>query len=86
MHHHYGARVPRACGPKLPKTRCLEPMLGNKRSHNSEKPVNQLADKDFTIDDMVHILTSEYDVDESTARTDCQNIADEWHKVGFLEL
>lgn len=47
---------------------------------------NQLADKDFSIDDMVHILTSEYEVDANTARTDCQNIADEWHKVGFLEL
>lgn len=46
---------------------------------------NNVADKEFSIDDMVQILTDEYDVDENTAKADCQNIADEWEKVGFLE-
>ena len=32
--------MPRAYGPQLLKTRRLEPVLGNKRSHNSENLVN----------------------------------------------
>ena len=36
---------------------------------------NQLADKDFSIDDMVHILTSEYEVDENDLSG--KHIADE---------
>lgn len=35
---------------------------------------NKLADKDFTIDDAVQVLTEAYEVDEATARRD----AEEW--------
>lgn len=44
-----------------------------------------VVDKDFCIDDMVRVLTDEYDVDEAIARADCENIASEWEKVGFIE-
>ena len=41
--------------------------------------------KDFSIEDMVQTITNEYDDDEATARKDCENIASDWQKVGFIE-
>lgn len=46
---------------------------------------NNVIGKNFCIDDMVRIITDEYEVDESTARKDCENIVAEWEKVGFVE-
>lgn len=46
---------------------------------------NNVADKIFDVEDMVRIITNEYEVDETTARQDCENIAFEWEKVGFIE-
>lgn len=45
----------------------------------------EVVGKDFNIEDMVRIITNEYDVDEVTARKDCENIASDWQKVGFIE-
>ena len=45
----------------------------------------EVVGKDFNIEDMVRIITNEYDVDEDTARKDCENIASDWQKVGFIE-
>ena len=45
---------------------------------------NNVIDKDFSIDDMASIITNEYEVDDDTARKDCEAIAEEWKKVGFL--
>ena len=45
----------------------------------------EVVGKDFNIEDMVRIITNEYDVDETTARKDCENIASDWQKVGFIE-
>ena len=45
---------------------------------------NNVIDKDFCIDDMVECLLNEYEVNEQTARKDCEAIAEEWKKVGFL--
>jgi hypothetical protein len=45
---------------------------------------NSIIDKDFNIDDMVSVITNEYEVDADTARKDCEAIAEEWKKVGFL--
>lgn len=41
--------------------------------------------KEFSIDDMVHLIIKEYEIDESTARKDCEIIAKEWEKAGFIE-
>jgi len=41
--------------------------------------------KDFSIEDMVQAIINEYEIDEATARKDCENIASEWKKVGFIE-
>lgn len=39
----------------------------------------------FTIDDMVEALLKEYDVDETTARIDCERILQQWTEAGFIE-
>jgi len=41
--------------------------------------------KDLSIEDMVQAIINEYEIDEATARKDCENIASEWKKVGFIE-
>lgn len=46
---------------------------------------NEVIGKDFSIEDMVRAIIDEYEIDEATARKDCENIASEWKKVGFIE-
>lgn len=46
---------------------------------------NGVIGKDFSIEDMVQAIINEYEIDEATARKDCENIASEWKKVGFIE-
>lgn len=46
---------------------------------------NAIQDKDFTVDDLVKLLTQEYDVDEQTARKDAQTLADQWLEAGICE-
>ncbi|MBQ4276514.1 MAG: PqqD family protein [Bacteroidaceae bacterium] len=45
---------------------------------------NKVMGKEFTIDDMVSALMSEYDVDAETAKADCQTLIDDWKRIGFL--
>lgn len=40
--------------------------------------------KDFTLDDMVKVLTDNYEVDEETARRDCEKLLTDWQEAGFL--
>lgn len=46
---------------------------------------NAIQDKDFTVDDLVELLTQEYDVDEQTARKDAQALAKQWLEAGICE-
>lgn len=46
---------------------------------------NAIQDKDFTVDDLVKLLTQEYDVDELTARKDAQALANQWLEAGICE-
>ncbi|MBQ7878916.1 MAG: PqqD family protein [Bacteroidaceae bacterium] len=39
----------------------------------------------FTVETLVELLTKEYDVDEATAKEDCQMIAERWIEVGIAE-
>lgn len=39
----------------------------------------------FTVKTLVELLTKEYDVDEATAKEDCQMIAERWIEVGIAE-
>ena len=46
---------------------------------------NGIQGKTFTTDDLVKLLTEEYDVDESTARKDAEMVAEQWIKAGIVE-
>ncbi len=46
---------------------------------------NAIQDTDFTVDDLVELLTQEYDVDEQTARKDAQALANQWLEAGICE-
>ena len=46
---------------------------------------NAIQGKDFTVDDLVKLLTQEYDVDEHTARKDAQALAKQWLEAGICE-
>lgn len=41
--------------------------------------------EDFTIDDMVELLTGEYEVEADEAKADCQALAQQWTDAGILE-
>lgn len=43
-----------------------------------------LPDTDFDTDTIARLLTDRYDVDEATARTDAQELADTWLKAGII--
>jgi predicted transcriptional regulator len=44
-----------------------------------------IKDKDFTIDELVKLLMSEYEIDEDTARKDSQTLIDQWLEAGIIE-
>ena len=46
---------------------------------------NAIQGKDFTVDDLVELLTQEYDVDEQTARKDAQALTNQWLEAGTRE-
>lgn len=46
---------------------------------------NAIQGKDFTVDDLVELLTQEYDVDEQTARKDAQALANQWLEAEICE-
>ena len=39
----------------------------------------------FTVDDMVRLLTEEYEVDDETARKDAQQLSEQWFKAGIID-
>lgn len=46
---------------------------------------NAIQGKDFTVDDLVKLLTQEYDVDEQTACKDAEALANQWLEAGICE-
>lgn len=46
---------------------------------------NAIQGKDFTVDDLVELLTQEYDVDEQAARKDAQALANQWLEAEICE-
>lgn len=46
---------------------------------------NAVSDKDFTEDDMVKAFLAEYEVDEETARKDCQQLIVQWKEAGLID-
>lgn len=41
--------------------------------------------REFTLEDMVAVLTQEYEVDAETATKDAQAIVDQWIEIGLVE-
>lgn len=46
---------------------------------------NAVLGKDFTTGELAELLTREYDVDETTARKDASEVAEQWLKAGIVE-
>lgn len=46
---------------------------------------NEVQDRDFSLDDLVTLLTDRYDVSEDIARADAQRMLDSWRDAGLLE-
>lgn len=44
-----------------------------------------IQDKDFSEDELVKLLTEEYDVDEITAKSDVNNLVKSWLNAGIIE-
>ena len=44
-----------------------------------------IQDKDFSEDELVKLLTEEYDVDEVTAKSDVNNLVKSWLNAGIIE-
>lgn len=42
--------------------------------------------KYFTLDDMVKVLTDNYEVDAETALRDCERLLKDWQEAGFLDV
>lgn len=45
----------------------------------------EVADKDFTAEDLASILLNTYDVEEDIAQTDALRIMKEWIEIGLAE-
>lgn len=46
---------------------------------------NEVQDREFSLDDLVTLLTDRYDVSEDVARADAQRMLDSWRDAGLLE-
>ena len=46
---------------------------------------NALVGKEFTLDDMVKVITDTYEIDAATAKADCEKLLSDWAEVGFVE-
>ena len=44
-----------------------------------------IQEKDFDVDALTSLLTTEYEVDEQTARQDVVKLIDEWDKAGLID-
>lgn len=42
--------------------------------------------KDFSCEDLVKLLTAEYEVDEATALSDVKGLVDLWQQAGIIEV
>ena len=43
-----------------------------------------IQEKDFDVDTLTSLITTEYEVDEQTARQDVVKLIDEWDKAGLI--
>lgn len=46
----------------------------------------EVGDGDFSVDDLVCLLTKEYEVDADKAKADAEELVDDWIKAGLLSF
>lgn len=46
----------------------------------------QVDGKDFTVEEMVRLLTEQYEVEEAVALEDAKELANQWFKCGIIEI
>lgn len=45
----------------------------------------KIEGREFCVEDMVSALLEEYDVDEKTAREDCETLLNQWIEAGVID-
>lgn len=46
---------------------------------------NAVREKDFTVEDLVQVLCTEYEVEETVARVDAEAILKQWVEIGLVD-
>ena len=83
-----GFKLRDICGEKIVIAEGKENIdFSNIISMNESSAVlwEKLCGKVFTEEDMVKLLTEEYDVDQETAINDCKTLASQWKEAGIIE-
>ena len=76
------------CGEKVIMAQGIENIDFSKMINLNETAAflwENLIGKDFSLEDAVAILRSEYEVDETTATTDVKDMFAEWEKLGLID-
>lgn len=77
------------CGEHIVSGEGLEQIDFNKLINLNDTALylwNAVEGKDFSIEDLVKLLTGEYEVDEATAKADAEQLCKEWEKEGLIDL
>lgn len=45
----------------------------------------EVVGKDFEVEDLVRVLTDNYEVDEATATADARTLVGQWQEIGLLD-
>lgn len=76
------------CGENIVAAEGLQNINFNKLLSLNESAAylwQELADKEFTVEDMAELLISRYGIDKQLAMTDSENLMKSWIEVGVAE-
>ena len=76
------------CGENIVAAEGLQNINFNKLLSLNESAAylwQELADKEFTLEDMAELLISRYGIDKQLAMTDSENLMKSWIEVGVAE-
>lgn len=83
-----GFKLRDVCGEKVVVSEGFENINFSKLINLNETAAflwENLIGKDFSIEDMVDVLTSEYEVPAEVAYADCQELVSKWREAGLLD-
>lgn len=75
------------CGEHVVVAEGIENIDFSKVIHLNETAAylwEKLGDKEFSVADMVSLLTEEYDVTAEVAQKDCEDLANKWISAGIV--